>query len=80
MPFGTYLHQERLAHQWPRADFAERLGITLAQLSALEANRVLPSYAELQRLGALLQVSPVDLLAHAGYLHPVAPTRSGRPN
>ncbi len=51
----------------------------MTQLSALEANRVLPSYAELQRLGALLQVSQLDLLAHAGYLHPTAPNRPGRP-
>ncbi|HZU76307.1 MAG TPA: helix-turn-helix transcriptional regulator [Dehalococcoidia bacterium] len=76
MTFGAYLHEQRVAHNVNRADFAARAGITPAQLHELELNHRLPSCAELDRIAAALEVPAVLLMAQAGYVR-LGGTRAG---
>ena len=69
MTFGSYLHQQRVAHNLSRAVFAGQLGTSLTHLGELETMRQPPSYAEVQRIAAILQLPPDVLLAQAGYVH-----------
>jgi transcriptional regulator with XRE-family HTH domain len=68
MTFGHYLRETRRGQQMPLTQFAERVGISAAELLDMECNRRSPSYTELKCLAAALERPEIEVLQHAGII------------
>jgi len=66
--FGRFLKSERVARRISRSLLASVTGIAEARLASLEANTVIPTYAEIRKLSAALGMTEESLLAAAGYV------------
>ncbi len=59
--FGNRVKMQRAAHGWSQAELAQRAGISRAGVSAIEADRLVPSVAAALALGRALQCSVEEL-------------------